>query len=147
MNCVPESYVLSPGISCTECNSSYSISTAFVVRVGQFNLVQVLEYRFHFSWWRHPSQPSVNTSYISTSPGLPVHGGTNQGLHGSVKSMLVVASELWVGTLERWVSASLWLLDTIVGLPLAFSWCALPYRCRFVNSCFVVEGGPSYPLR
>lgn len=35
--------------------------------------------------------------------------------------MLVVASELWVGTLERWVSASLWLLDTIVELPLALS--------------------------
>ena len=36
--------------------------------------------------------------------------------------MLVVATELWVGTLEGWVSASLWLLDTVVGFLLALSW-------------------------
>lgn len=36
--------------------------------------------------------------------------------------MLVVATELWVGTLEGWVSASLWLLDTVVGSLLALSW-------------------------
>jgi hypothetical protein len=38
---------------------------------------------------------------------------TYQGLHGAVKSMSVVASELGVGTLEGRVSAGLGLLDTV----------------------------------
>ena len=36
--------------------------------------------------------------------------------------MLVVATELWVGTLKGWISASLWLLDTVVGFLLALPW-------------------------
>ena len=30
-----------------------------------------------------------------------------------MKSMSVVSSELWVGTLEGWISGGLWLLDTV----------------------------------
>lgn len=30
-----------------------------------------------------------------------------------MKSMSVVSSELWIGTLERWISGGLWLLDTV----------------------------------
>ena len=75
---------------------------------------------------RHPSQPSVQ-SYVNTAQMFAFQG-TNQGLHGSVKSMLVVATELWVGTLEGWVSASLWLLDTVVGFLLALSWTLFSLR-------------------
>lgn len=38
---------------------------------------------------------------------------TYQGLHGAVKSVLVVAAELRVGTLERRVSVGLGLVDTV----------------------------------
>lgn len=115
------SYVLSPSISCAERNNSYLVSTALLSKSA------------------NPTSSSKFSSTDSTLCGggillsllytqatlaLPddcQNGGTNQGLHGSVKSMLVVASELWVGTLEGWVSASLWLLDTIVEFPLALS--------------------------
>jgi hypothetical protein len=38
---------------------------------------------------------------------------TYQRLHGSVKSMSVVSSELGVGSLERWVTVGLGLLDSV----------------------------------
>jgi len=40
--------------------------------------------------------------------------GTHQGAHGAVQSMPVVPPELGVGTLERGVTVSLRLLDTVV---------------------------------
>ena len=39
-------------------------------------------------------------------------GNTYQRLRGSVESMSVVSAELWIGTLEGWISGGLWLLDT-----------------------------------
>lgn len=46
-------------------------------------------------------------------------GGAHQGAHGAVQSMPVVPSELGVGTLERGVTVSLGLLDTVQGRTLA----------------------------
>lgn len=34
-------------------------------------------------------------------------------LHCTLQSMSVVSSELRIGTLERWISHGLWLLDTV----------------------------------
>lgn len=60
--------------------------------------------------------------------------------------MLVVASELWVGTLEGWVSASLWLLDTVVGfvsiVPVGGFRRGADYRFRAS-----LRGLRAYPLR
>lgn len=44
---------------------------------------------------------------------VPVNQPTHQCLHCAVQSMSVVAAELGVGTLERWVAVGLWLLDTV----------------------------------
>jgi hypothetical protein len=63
-----------------------------------------------------PSTPSGDSRCISTIPAIRGDGlpETYQGLRCSVQSMSVVSSELWVGTLERWISRGLWLLDAIM---------------------------------
>ena len=48
--------------------------------------------------------------------------GTYQCLHGAVKSMLVVAAELGVSTLERRVSVGLGLVDTVCAFALVSSY-------------------------
>lgn len=39
--------------------------------------------------------------------------GSSQSLGGTVKSVSVVTTELWVNTLQGWVLVGLWLLDTV----------------------------------
>ena len=50
---------------------------------------------------------------LSVSRPLGVGGGAHQSAHGAVQSMPVVPSELGVGALERRVTVSLRLLDTV----------------------------------
>lgn len=58
-----------------------------------------------------PSPPSV--SVVSTANLCHCRAGcTYESLHSAVKRMSVVSPELGVGSLERWVSVRLWLLDT-----------------------------------
>lgn len=61
--------------------------------------------------------------------------------------MLVVATELWVGTLEGWVSASLWLLDTVVEFLLALSRTILLLIVVFPGLLVWIVEWTSYPLR
>lgn len=37
-----------------------------------------------------------------------------KGLGGTVKSMFVVSSELWINTLHRRILLGLWLIDTVL---------------------------------
>ena len=73
-----------------------------------------------------------------------------QGLHGSVQSVSVVSSELWIGTLERWISHGLWLLDTVCG-PRVSAFPSPFFPSSIHQSCIrhreVGAGGRTNPFR
>ena len=64
--------------------------------------------------------------------------GTYQCLHGAVKSVLVVAAELGVSTLERRVSVGLGLVDTVCAFALV-SCSSIALRILFLVCCSFVR--------